>query len=493
MRKLIIVSLLLIFAACTPLPPIPAGTPAPSATPSSTFSVQTHPDGPLYVGDRVSFEVLSPSSFKPESKSIRISLADKSLDEKKFAPFGVGGRSQASFYWVWDTHGLQAGDYTLTFSLLPDGTHWNETIKLHPAAELPSGEVGAVWKETESVCCAIHYITGTDSEKDIETLKSMLDTQAADVELRMKAKFKGKIPFTFLPRTLGHGGFTSDGIYVSYLRQNYAGSTTQQVAHHEMVHWLDSQLGGGMRPTILTEGLAVYLSDGHFKVEPILPRAAAVIDLGWYIPLRQLSNSFYISQHEIGYIEAAALVSYLVSTYGWDEFNTFYRDIHPAASGSQADALEAALQAHFKVSFDQLEKNFTEALRQQKIDDATHSDLRLTVAFYDTVRRYQREMDPSAYFLNAWLPDVPSMREQGIVADFLRHPTTQAAQQIESLLVAGDASLRSANYKDAESNIRAVNFLLDLLERLKKQGTNMIIPRLKKASVWRPLNYWHSV
>jgi hypothetical protein len=467
MRKYLILFLFFL-SACLPLAPLPAGTPQPSATPSPVFSVRAHPDGTLYVGDQVSFEVFSPTKFEPAGKSIRISLADKVLDETSFAPFGVGNRNQANFYWVWDTRSLQVGNYTLTFTLLPEGERWQKAYTLRPASELPAVETKAVWKTTESVCCTIHYISNTDSEKDMEALKTMLDAQAVDVAQRMQTKLDGKIPFTFLPRTLGHGGFTSDEIYVSYLHQNYAGGATQQVSHHEMVHWFDSHWGGDMKPSMLAEGLAVYISGGHFKVEPILPRGAALIEFGWYVPLRRLADSFYLSQHEIGYAEAAALINYLVNTHGWEAFTAFYRDIHPVPSGSQADAVDAALKVHFNTSLEQLDKDFSDFLRQQSIDEATRSDLHLTVAFYDAVRRYQQQMDPSAYFLNAWLPDVPDMRKRGIVADYLRHPDSEINRQIEGMLVDGDARLRSGNYSAVETDIRGVNLLLDLLGSIGK-------------------------
>jgi len=271
-----------------------------------------------------------------------------------------------------------------------------------------------------------------------------------------------------MPRVLGHAGFTSDGIYVSYLRQNYAGNATQQVTHHEMVHWFDGQQKSDLRLSMLQEGLAVYLSDGHFKKEPILPRAAAVIDLGRYIPLDQLTNSFYFSQHEISYIEAAALISYLVTTYGRDEFNTFYSDIHSVPGALPAVELDSALKIHFKISLAQLEKDFIAFLRKQTVDDSTRTDLRLTIAFYDTVRRYQRELYPSAYFLYAWLPNVSEMLQRGIVADLLRRPKSIINQQIETMLVSADTKLRAGNYVAAEADIRAVNVMLDLIQYWKK-------------------------
>ena len=178
--------------------------------------------------------------------------------------------------------------------------------------------------------------------------------------------------------------------------------------------------------------------------------------------MRELAGSFYLSQHEVGYIEDAALISYMVTTYGWDSFNGFYRDIQPVTPRSDAAAIDAALQKHLAISLDELEQNFISFLRKQTVDDSTRTDLRLTVAFYDAVRRYEYELDPSAYFLNAWLPDVSIMRQRNIVADFLRHPDSFLNRQIEALLVLGDANLRAAKYPAAEANIRTVNILLDL-------------------------------
>jgi hypothetical protein len=461
MRK-ILPALLLILMACSFLSPVHSGEPQAAAP---AFKVITHPDGPLYVGDKVSFEVFSATQASLSNQAVRITLGNQNLGEVDIEPFGMGARQQATFYWAWDTQGLEAGDYALRFSLLPDESQWEETFSLRPAADLPPAEVEARWKSVNTDCCVLHYLSGTDAEKDLEMLKIMVAAQAAEVESRFGAKFKGKTPITFLPRVLGHGGFTSDGIYVSYLQQNYAGNATQQVIHHEMVHWLDGQQHSGLRLPILQEGLAVYLSEGHFKKEPILPRAAALLDLGWYIPLNQLADSFYSShQHEISYIEAAALVSYLVATYGRDEFDTFYRNIPPAPGSSQAEALDAALQTHFETSPARLEKDFTEFLRQQAVADATRTDLRLTIAFYDTVRRYQRELVPSAYFLYAWLPNIPTMRQRGIVADLLRSPSSAINQQIETLLVSADASLRAGDYTAAEADIRAVNVMLNLYQ-----------------------------
>jgi len=99
-------------------------------------------------------------------------------------------------------------------------------------------------------------------------------------------------------------------------------------------------------------------------------------------------------------------------------YSAFYRDIHPlsqtASQGAAVEsktapdhptsrAVDAALRNHFDLTLDQLEQRFVEALHRQQASPADAEDLRLTVQFYDTARRYQQALDPSAHFLTAWL------------------------------------------------------------------------------------------
>jgi hypothetical protein len=50
---------------------------------------------------------------------------------------------------------------------------------------------------------------------------------------------------------------------------------------------------------------------------------AALLELGWYIPLATISKNVYDQQHDIGYLEGAAFIEYLVETYDFDDFNNF--------------------------------------------------------------------------------------------------------------------------------------------------------------------------
>lgn len=429
--------------------------------------MRLHPDGPLYVGDQVSVEVIAPETEEQGDKNVKIQvtgLEANDLGSSKFEGHGIGGRMQATFSWVWDTSDLQAGEYQVKFSVDPEGPVWTESVSLLPEFEVPDPEPSASWETIILDCCEINFITGTDFAQDAPELLELIQDQAENAVSRMGVDFDERIPITILPRVLGHGGFAGDEIYISYIDNNYAGNDLPQVLTHEMIHILDRRLGGDLRPSILVEGLAVYMANGHFKVEPLMPRAAALLELGWYLPLTELTDAFYTSQHEIGYLEGGALVEFIVNRYGYSAFNDFYRDIKNHPSGDQSKALDLALQEHFGLTLKQMEGQFKSELNRQHINPDMYEDVILTVAYYDAVREYQRLLDPSAYFLTAWLPDGEEMRERGIVADYLRRPTRPQNLVIEDLLVEVDRQIRTGNYLEAEKALDQTERELDRVQ-----------------------------
>jgi hypothetical protein len=467
----------------TPPPsPLPSPTLSPTAAPAAEeFEVRLHPDGPLYIGDWVSFEVIAPQGMELEGAQVRIQTPEgRYLAPADFGSFGIGRRTQATLYWGWHTLDLEPGEHTLTFSISPSGPEWTETVSLLPAEQHPYPE--SRWAVAESDCCLFYYVTGTDAERDLEQILSMADEQAASVSSWMNASFTEPIPVVLLPRVLGHGGFASSEISISYLDRNYAGSSPELVLHHEMVHILDGRLGGELRPSLFVEGLAVYLTGGHFKPEPLLPRAAALVPpepgctppeievdlagaevcgLGEYVPLTSLFDSFYFAQHEIGYLQAAALVEYMVESWGYEAFEAFYRSILPVDSGLHSEAADAALQRSFGITLAELEARFLERLQAERLTPALVLDVAYTVEFYDTVRSYQQALDPSAYFLTAWLPGTSIMRERGIVADYLRHPDAPENQALEILLVGADQALRQGDFAYTRQLLQTVQSALE--------------------------------
>lgn len=462
-------------------------TAQPTLPPSAgePYPVSLHPDGDLYAGDWVSIEVHAPEDVEAEGlrAEVRLETNDgEQVENAKFQPYGIAGRYQATLYWVWDTSGLEPGNYPITYTIQPQGPSWSQTVTLLPAEDVPAPEPEAEWATSTSDCCLLHYITGTAAQRDIDRLVELSNDLAVSISDEFKADYKDKVSITLLPRVLGHGGFTAEDISVSYLDRNYAGSSPEIVLKHEMVHKLDGELGGELRPNLLLEGLAVYLSGGHFKPEPLMPRAAALYDLGRYLPLSELADNFYPSQHETGYLEAGALVEYMVDTWGWEAFSAFYRDIHPepevnsdtyatATAGekwSQAEAIDAALQEHFRLSLTELEEDFIEVLKAEPVDEGLRQDVSLTLRQYDAVRHYQQLLDPSAYFMTAWLPDGKSMRKEGIVSDYLRHPAELPNLVLETMLVSADVSLRSGDYPQAQRHLDSIEKALSAVEAGKE-------------------------
>jgi hypothetical protein len=450
LRLTVVISFFLL-VSCTPV------------RPTEQLTVISHPDGPLYIGDQVSFEVLSPAVTSADNNNVKVSFEGKELGSAGFAPYGIGERSQATLWWVWDTRSLKPGNYNLTFTRLPEDTTWTETFSLHPSDQMPSPEPGAHWSSITTVCCNLYYISGTAAERDIIPLSQEADQQSTSVAAQMGTSLKERMDIIFMSRVVGHSGFTWNGVYVSYLDDNYIGNDMSVLFHHEFVHYYDNALGGDYRPSMLQEGLAVYLTGGHFKPEPLGPRAAALLDLDWYIPLSTIADDFYNQQHDIAYLEAGSLIKYLVETYGWGAFNEFYRTIPAPSNQPVSTALDTAFLDHFGISFADLENDYLKFLHSQPVTENVRTDLELTVNFFDTVRRYQKVLDPSAYFLTAWLPDGSVMRRRGIVADFLRRPEGWENRIFEPLLISSQKELFSGEYKRTERTLNWTNWLMDIV------------------------------
>lgn len=452
--------------AVPPGPPASLMTPAPAPGPPPGYLLRLHPDGDLYVGDLVSLELIAPEGEDMEGREAEVQVDPPdgpTLGPEAFSPFGIGQRTQATLQWAWDTSAQEPGEHRLLIRILPDGPGWVESVYLWPPPN-PASVPPATWQDLEIECCHLYYIRGTPAERDLDELARIAEAQARAIGQALGAGLEDPVPVVLLPRVLGHGGFAGNQIYISYLDRNYAGNDFKIVMRHELVHILDARQEAGLRPPILSEGLAVYLTGGHFKREPLIPRAAALLDLGWYLPLEPLSENFYFSQHEIGYLQAGALVAFMANTWGFEAFMDFYHDIQPHESGSQARAIDQALQTHFGLTFAGLEERYRNFLRHYPLIADLRADVALSVYFFDTVRRYQQVLDLSAYFLSAWLPDFSEMYRRGLVADYVRTPMQPENLTLEALLVSADSHLRAGRYLEAERLLQAINAVLEAYE-----------------------------
>jgi hypothetical protein len=434
----------------------PAGQTGGLGVEPAGFSVYYHPDGGLIAGDQVSLEIFTDSTFREQGAKISVRLVspvESTLGEASFAPDALGGQV-ATLLWIWDTSHLSPGDYLLQFTLTPGDQTWQETVHLGAPPPGPA----PVWLERDTACCRLHYIYGSAAERDINALAQLVEERAHLAASLLGydlakgdnlAKEGGKLDIDLIPRVLGQGGFTSDEVIVTYSDENYVRSDIGVILQHELTHRIDALLGGDFKPLILMEGLAVYLTGGHYKIEPVLLEAAFLIRGGDYLPLNILANDFYSHQHESGYLEAAALVGYLISTWGYDGFNQFYRDIHQVKGGTDADAIDTALKKHIGLSLQQLDDRMVGWLAAQPVLPDMNQDLQVMADYFDLMRTFQAKFDPSADFHQTWLPDPREMRKRGIVADYLRGPNTKVDQEITGLFTDAGQNWRMGQYSQA--------------------------------------------
>jgi hypothetical protein len=450
----------------TPVPTTPYPSLPPTLPPVVSLIgdvVTFHPGPQYYTGDILSLAVAAEPTWHEARVSIHLGeAAGPIIAAGSFGSFGIGGRPQATFWWAWDTAGLQ-GAQTLTVVVRPAAggealATSSQTVTLLPADQRPMPEPLARWALAESACCIFHFLTGTAAARDIDQIRAEADQAFERVEQALRVQRLGKVNFTLLSRLLGHGGFASGEIYLTYVDRNPAGLDLATVFAHEGTHILDRQIAD-RRPTMLTEGLAVFVAGGHYHPEDLDRRAAALLALDRYIPLAELARDFYTAQHEIGYLQAGALVKYLVDTYGWEKFRGLYAAFQPA--DDQARMLAAGLQAHYGLSLAALEAEWLAHLRAQPAAPADVEHLRLTIALFDALRRYQQVNDPAAYFLTAWLPDGPEARQRGVVADFVRSPRAPENIALEAMLATAERALTREDYPAAEALIRAVNAVLE--------------------------------
>lgn len=133
----------------TPSPLAATPTLAPSTTPNpliETFTVLYHPDDVLYVGDQVSFEVISPPGLDVKDANLRVQVdppGGPNLGPVNFAAWGIQGRDEATMIWAWDTQNLDPSAHTLSFEVQPQGYSWTEQVTLLPSSAMPPDQASA--------------------------------------------------------------------------------------------------------------------------------------------------------------------------------------------------------------------------------------------------------------------------------------------------------------------------------------------------------------
>lgn len=464
-------------------PTLPSPTPQPTTTllpadlslaPGDVF---VYPGSEHYSGDILSFDITPRNigSIAPSAILVRLyHLVGGHRAAIAEGPVGFPAHDRqprARLIWVWDTHGL-VGEQTLVAWLDPDD-HIQQgdqdpannlltfTLYLSPALELPSPERESAWRTQTTTCCLIHYLSGTAAARDLPTITVVVEETAAEMESRLGVSPTAPLEIYFLSRVIGQGGYAYEEVALSYLDRHYAGFDLRLVLRHEIVHILDALLFRVYPPALLREGLATYLSGGHYKEEPIPQRASALLRTGRYIPLKTLAEDFYAQQHEAGYLEGAALIAYWVDQYGWDRFLHFYTSFEEGLPPFQA--LEQALEKNFGLGLEETEASFQAWLEEHPPTPEQVRALENTIRLFETMRRYQERYDSGAHWWSGWMPDPVEGERRGIVADLIRHPRAPANLALEAMLIAAQENLVAGRFEQTEA-------LLDGVDRVLESG-----------------------
>ena len=431
-----------------------------------------HPVPLIYAGDKVTFQLLPhvPDSILVSDVTAAIlvdgvQVAGGPLDRRNW-----NGQAEGVYEWAWDTTGL-SGDHLIEVVLDPsdaiqlgDEDPLNNTVAITATVNIPTGQAArdaaAVWETTETNCCVIHVVSGTAASRDIATLSPLMEKAVQQAAGRLGVQPSRKLEVYLIDRIVGQGGFAGTDIVVSYVDRRYAGGGLYELLVHEATHIIDQQFAP-QRISFMAEGLAVWVTGGHYKVEDLTQRSAALVALGDYVPLTTLINDFYPVQHEIGYLEAGGLVNYLVGRRDWNTFKSFYSDISAADAPTLAEAVDINLQRYYGATLAQIEADWLASLQSITPDPSAVEDLRTTIRYYDVARHYQELYDPTAHYLSAWLPHPTQVREFGNPADLTRRPEEEINVMLEVMLTAADGALRGGDYPRANVILDSVSNIIN--------------------------------
>lgn len=465
----------------TPSPfPLPTATPAEDDLAIFAEDVRLYPVPEVYAGERVTFQILAqiPPQVNPADVTVHVLVDYQDIVSGTLDVSTLEGRAIGLFEWAWDTAEAQ-GEHLVhvildRYDVIQTGDENRDnnmaalSVTVRDPATLVSSEREATWITREIHCCVLHVVSGTAAARDLLALSQSIDTAVQLAASRLDEELAQKINIYLIDRVIGQGGYARNSIVISYLDRSYANHNIDLIMIHEAVHVLDRQFAPDRIP-FLAEGLAVWISGGHYKQEDIAQRSAALIALNEYVPLAQLIDNFYPVQHEIGYLEAAGLVDYLVYEYGWSRFQPFYADVSADDAATLSEAMNMNLQAHFGITLENLEAKWLAHLAALPEDPAIVTDLETTLRFYNVMRQYQLQFDPTAHFLNAWLPAPEVLNLEGNPADLTRHPSAEINVTLEVMLLAANMALQQRDYAQA-------NNLLDSITRVLENEDPVVDP-----------------
>jgi hypothetical protein len=425
---------------------------------------------PLYPGDWVSVSV-APRVPEDVTGPLTITWAlDDDVLTMPVGPDGLDARLQARFFWAWQVPEMTSA-IPLTFTLLlppdafdPDPADNTLVVSIvpRPVETFHAPEPQATWVFTELPGVRLHYLTGTAAERDLDVIAAEVAAAYAEVGARFGFGAAGDpLDIYLLDRVIGQGGYASwDWVAITYTDRQYSPVNLDMVLRHELTHRLDAALGCHAAPSVVREGLAVYVAGGHYWPGSLVEDAAALRGTAYYIPLSQLANDFYTHQHEVSYREAGAFISYIVEYFEWEGLETFCRATSQGQWEDAAAQLSAGLQALGEADWQTFERTWEAWVDAHPVAPETPALLEVELRLMETLRAYQLAYDVSAHFLEGILFSPQDGVRLNITADFVRRPREAESVALELLLVMAQGAVNDGAIEAAERPLAAVEDVL---------------------------------
>ena len=464
-----------------PSAPLPETTQA-AQTPEEEMSqlipagdVYAYPGPEHYAGDVLTFAIPTDNGFPEGTFHVSMSLdnAEPREVEAHYSFF-----RQVIVPGALDTADLM-GRHTLRFSTSDGLLGETYSFEVLPSDQRPVNEKSAAWMLQETDCCVFHFLSDTAAARDIDFIAENFQQGANDFEAWMGKELNAKMNVYLLDRMLNNGGFGGGGtLFISYT-DRYFGPTVgsaglQTLARHEFSHAAGigfENAGDGLDYNY--EGLAVYVAGGHYKPEPLAQRGAALYDLGHYAPVSE-----FIPQHELSYLHAALILSYIEDTYGQEKLWEFL-NADDDAPDEQWLPVGDAVQIALGIPLAEFDDGFRAWL--EKNEPGTQlEDLRLTIELQDARREYQTMYAPQPLFL---IMDVPDMVIDIILSPenrslWLREPHAPANIALELLIANAQRAILSGAYPEAERLIETIKSVIStggLEDPLAKEYLDIVL------------------
>lgn len=286
------------------------------------------------------------------------------------------------------------------------------------------------WRTVETPSFRFHVLPDTAAERDLAAIMDEAQASLARISTRLDLSFDGTLDVYLIERVFWQGAAVYGGQYVliSYLDRNYVDIPLSLYFDHELTHALAFTLipEEGQGASLLSEGLAVWATGGHYGPEPIHAMAAALPEMGQLVPLPALLDDFYGAQHEVAYIQAASFVGWLIEREGLERFKAFYGDA-------------ARPERHYDAGYDGLEQEWLAWLAREWGDEAVRGRAwwEAQIRFFDLMRAYGEQWDPVARIL----PDAPPSWNAPLRRQYQNNEDGALNIAVESQLIAASEQL----------------------------------------------------